>query len=296
LVAPRVDYSAAFLLIKEIPESMLARAISYDFSPDEQLELMDGALARLHERDRHFVALARLALLQGLGEAASLCAEFAAVEQRYPEVAADKSWQGDLEKSRDFVELMEGRHHLEQRGFDRAIALAKALIARQAHMQDAYALLADAQLGLGRRDEAGATVDAAWRVPLIQGQGRLSLARILCELHRDDDAETLLRDDLTDSSLAVAQRRAVCDALCLIWQTRRRPEREDEVVEQLRRALPDEPEIELLAARAAFLRGDQQLALVCVQTALQSKDARPRCIELLRPLGLTPEAVLDMDL
>lgn len=295
LVAPRVDYSAAFLLTKEIPESMLARAIAYDFSPDEQLNLMDGALARLAEQDRHFVALARLALLQGLGKPESLCAEFAAVERRYAAAASDENWQRDLEKSRNFVEFIEAQHSLAQGNFDRAIELADALIARQANLQDAYPLRANALLGSGRRDEAVAAAEASCRLPLARGQGRLALARILCELHRADDAEALLLADLLDPALAVAQRRAVCDALCSIWQTRRRPEREDEVVAQLRRELPGEPEIELLAARSAFLRGDQQQALGCVRTALASKATWPRCAELLQPLGLTPEAVLAME-
>jgi tetratricopeptide (TPR) repeat protein len=62
LIVPRVDDSAAFLFRRPIPPEVLRRAIAWDFTYEEQVQLMDGAIARLPEEDRFYVGLARIVL------------------------------------------------------------------------------------------------------------------------------------------------------------------------------------------------------------------------------------------
>ena len=86
MVVPRVDDSAAFVLTKAIPAGVLQRAITYDFTLEEKVELMDRALARLPAHDRHFVELARLRLHGLRNDSRALRSEFEGIERQMPAV------------------------------------------------------------------------------------------------------------------------------------------------------------------------------------------------------------------
>ena len=62
IVTPRIGESLALRLKSRPTEAELKRVIQYDFSQDEQIALMDGALARLVHVDTFEMQLARLIL------------------------------------------------------------------------------------------------------------------------------------------------------------------------------------------------------------------------------------------
>ena len=100
-MATRVDDSAAFRLTTAIPQPVLQKAIDYDFSFEEQVRLMDGALARLPPGDRHYVELARVKLLSQGTSHDDLESEFARIEREYADERPQ--WNVYLEQMRRHV-------------------------------------------------------------------------------------------------------------------------------------------------------------------------------------------------
>jgi hypothetical protein len=74
LVVPKANDSTVFRLIDRIPERVLARVAAYEFSPEQERELMDRAIARFAEvgQSRYLrLAKAELLRLHGLTDEAS---------------------------------------------------------------------------------------------------------------------------------------------------------------------------------------------------------------------------------
>lgn len=79
----RVDATAVFLLTKEMPPAALERARAYDFTVQEQIDLMGRAIRRLPAADRAWVELARIVLLLLCGvDPADVRRELAALQRR----------------------------------------------------------------------------------------------------------------------------------------------------------------------------------------------------------------------
>jgi hypothetical protein len=66
IVAEMVDHSIVFCLREPLPPAALNKCIAYSFNPDEQVSLMDSAIARLKTRNRANVSLAKVILLYQL--------------------------------------------------------------------------------------------------------------------------------------------------------------------------------------------------------------------------------------
>ena len=65
VVEPRADSSAAFRLVRRIPEQVLAEACAYEFTLAEELKLLDRATARFDRAGAYEMRLAKAVLLSG---------------------------------------------------------------------------------------------------------------------------------------------------------------------------------------------------------------------------------------
>ena len=66
IVEEKVTDTTAFLLRDRIPDNIFAEVMNYDFSPSQELKLMDSAIERLHNNNRHLF-LAKVQLLRQRG-------------------------------------------------------------------------------------------------------------------------------------------------------------------------------------------------------------------------------------
>ncbi|MCA8975413.1 MAG: hypothetical protein KDC98_11885, partial [Planctomycetes bacterium] len=108
-------------------------------------------------------------------------------------------------------------------------------------------------------------------------------------------AEAVVLEDLHLPALDVASRPMLFDLLFAVWEHRPRPARESSVLAALRQLLPGEPEVDLLAARVLYVRGDRPAAVGHLRAAVASGATGARCAELLAPVGLTLAEVLRAD-
>jgi len=111
LVIPRIDDSAVFRYSKAIPQNILRRASEFDFSYEEQLELMDRAISRLSEEDRYYVKLARIYLQSQSREPAALQTELDRLHSQFREIAVDYTphpYFQDMKRRLDSLERLEG--------------------------------------------------------------------------------------------------------------------------------------------------------------------------------------------
>ena len=126
-----MDDSAVFRYRKTIPTEVLQRAIDYDFSYEEKLKLMDGAISRLPEEDRSYVQLARIVLQYGRTDETALRHELDQLEQRFNRSARDYSQNPYFADVRSQIDEREGWRQISAGNYRRSLQLADTILARR---------------------------------------------------------------------------------------------------------------------------------------------------------------------
>lgn len=285
LVEPRADSSAVFALTRPIPAEKLRRATAYEFSHPEQCELMDRAIARVAERDRTYVELARLLLRCGRDDAEQLLAHLDAVQQR-PDPTAE-GWPQEAARIRNRLLQSAANQCLHRDQLDRADAHAEQAL--QTDDRGTRALLVRAAVAhrQGRTADCERYLDRLIELPFPTLADRLDSAKVLASCGRFTTGERLLVETLLDPA-SQDPRRSVCNQLAALWEAQRNPQGAEVALERLRTHLPAEPEVEVLAARVALLGGDRDAALAHMRAAMALGLDDARCRELLQPLGMQP--------
>jgi len=285
LVEPRADSSAAFALTRPIPAEKLRRAATYEFSHAEQCELMDRAIARVAERDRTYVELARLLLRahhDDPGELLWRCDELA----DRPDPTGD-GYRREVALVRQRLLERDAHQRLQRGDHVGARQAAERLLQADDQHASAWLLLAAAQHLAGEQREGDRALAEAQRRPFRGPAERLGGAKLLLQLERLDDAEQLLLTDLL-ADAPPSPLRAHANLLGAVWDARRAPDAARRTLERLRAHLPAEPEVVVLAARVALLTGDRDAALAHMREAMALGLDDARCRELLQPLGMQP--------
>lgn len=101
IVVPRVNDSIVFKYIEKINDADYNKVLSFNFTPSEQLDLINSAIQRLAHGDRIFVELSRIVLLlknNSLG--LSPKAEFLKIKEKYGSdfVGLEKRYIDDVER------------------------------------------------------------------------------------------------------------------------------------------------------------------------------------------------------
>jgi predicted O-methyltransferase YrrM len=248
LVVPRVDDSAVFLYRKEIPADVLHHAATHDFTSEEQVELMDRAISRLPEEDRYYVQLARIVLRSREVDGAILHSELDELEQRFLHRARDYNENTYFTDVRDHIDEWEGWRQIKARNFRRALELADGVVLRRRNTH-LLRLRGCALAGLGRHSEAEQEFRAALKMDRSSGVATIELARAIRHQDRLEEAEAEVLGGLRDRIATDATSREYLSLLEEIWQLKNDPQHEAVVLADLKREMPDDPEVEALAAR-----------------------------------------------
>jgi hypothetical protein len=89
IVEPKANDSAAFLLVDRIPDRVLAEVAGYEFSAEDELRLMDRAIERMPEDNKH-LELAKAMLLRQQGKVGEARALLEAVKSRAAQYHKDR--------------------------------------------------------------------------------------------------------------------------------------------------------------------------------------------------------------
>jgi len=289
IVAPRVDDSAVFFLAKAIPARVLQRAIDYDFSLDEQLALMDRALARLPAEDRHVVELARLMLRGKLSDGHALRVELDDIEHRNAEHRDEPSWQTYLGQMRNYVDETDGWQQRDRGDFPRTLELVAGLISRGRRTSPILVMWATALVGLNRHAEAEPILREALQKRPRNGYAYIVMARVLADLGRLDEAEAELVRGILDRAAQGARPVDFLERLGGIWEKLLNVERATAVLDQLRRELAEEPEVWVLDARVHIFLGRRREAVLSLRKAVAVGLPPARCAKVRQQTGLAPE-------
>jgi tetratricopeptide (TPR) repeat protein len=256
LVIPRIDDSAVFLYSKAIPPDILRRASEFDFSYEEQLELMDGAVSRLSEKDRYYVELARIYLQSQSGELATLQTELDRLHNEFREIAVDYTPHPYFEGIRRHLDLLEGWNCNGEGHFERCLEVADRLLAGY---RDSYGmtLRGCALSGLRRYAEAEAQLTEALSSTSAPACAYLEMARVLFFQNRYAEAQAELLRGLPKFIAEQLVPTNYIDLLRLIWKADGPCRDRSAVIEQFREALPNEPEVWALDALWHEIAGDQ---------------------------------------
>ena len=218
LVAPRVDASAAFLLVRAIPGELLERASHHAFSSAEQLALMDRAVERFAPADRWQVELARLVLRSRFVAVDEVRRELESLQVRA--AAAGALGDGELAEVLAHVELSEAWRCFARGEHAQVLPWCEALVARGRIDPSLRHVHAAALAELGRWSEA----ERVARQALVEQQSddgsRLVLARALAARGQFDAAEAEVLAGLAPADRQPDLLRHCYDLLASIWQTR----------------------------------------------------------------------------
>ncbi|MCA8952377.1 MAG: class I SAM-dependent methyltransferase, partial [Planctomycetes bacterium] len=204
LVAPRVDDSAVFRLRDALPPPDLARAIAYDFDLTEQFALLERAIARNAPADRPWLELSRVTLLAESGTADPR-SELDRVEALYAD-AMRHDHGGYFRRVRDLADTAAAERHAARGEHLEALTITDALLGRGTHQAKVFEVRAIAAFHTGRRDAAEAALTAARELTPAHGRSRASFVRILRAFGHDDEAETVVLEDLRSPVLEAAAR------------------------------------------------------------------------------------------
>lgn len=127
LVVPRCDDSAVFRLREPISDEAWRRVVADDFTAAERLDLMDRALLRLPEGDRHYVELARILLRGALLDWESAREQLIAVAARYDHCRLDRNWVHYLEGTCDSVDEAAGWQRKARGDVTGTLAIAESM-------------------------------------------------------------------------------------------------------------------------------------------------------------------------
>lgn len=263
IVAPRVDDSATFVLEKPIPKEMVQRAAAYEFTIDEQLDLMNRAVERLPVGDRHVVELARLRLRSKRDDPSSLLEEFETIVARNADKRDILSWQRYVEQMRGYIGRMRNEAELalgfklrDKKDLAGALKVVDRLLEQGAAGSSTLLLHGTTLAGLGRYSEAEQCLRAALKFDSRSGWAHIALSGVLLRLDRADEAQQVVVDGLMDRTATGAKPMHFADHLVHLWQQRPLPGVAANVIATLLRELPREPEVWRLDALLKQFSGD----------------------------------------
>ena len=244
LVVPRLDDSAVFRSRDTIPAAMLKRAMAYDFTPVEELQLMDRAVARLPPTGRTLVELARI-VLQGRNRVDTLRPDF---ERVSAEASLRTRFGRAFRDIRAYVDEQDGWRQKDLGNYGACLRLADAAIARGRRNTHTLGLRGCALNGLGRVSEAELALRAAWRCS--RDRVRLvELARALKNQHRLSEAVAELVRGLRDRDATEVPARHYVELLEAVWQRQNDADQEVNAMRVLLAERPHDPEMWALDAR-----------------------------------------------
>jgi tetratricopeptide (TPR) repeat protein len=283
IIAPRVDDSAVFLYRKAIPPGILRRAIDYDFTYQERLQLMDSAISRLAPEDRFYVQLARIVLKNGNEDEAVLRRELDDLETRFHQGNHGYSGNAYFENVRQAIDEREGWRQNGERNHARALELADGLLKRR-RSGSVLALRGSALLGLGRPREAEHALRAALKFRPPSGYIYTDLAWSLHCQERYDEAEAELLRGMADRDALGPTSRDYLNMLGTILIERNDPSKDTPTLARLRGELRDDPELSALEAR---LTADRPSAArqARPQPVIEPRQASPAATTPAEPPG-----------
>jgi tetratricopeptide (TPR) repeat protein len=259
LVVPRADDSAVFFYKAAIPNELLERAIRYDFTGSEQLELMNRAAARLCPEDRFIVELAGLVLRSGIDNHPGVATALADLERRFNEQPRDYPQNSYFDDVGFHLKTLDAWRLYGAGDFAGALRLADEIVVRS---RTAHSLLLRGMtLSALRRDtEAERDLRFAQQVGPPLGYCHVELAKVLLRKNQLDEAEAQVLMAVRDATLSDATTRDYLETLYLIWSVARDPRRHQTTMTELRARLPGDPEVWLLDGRLHEMCGDSEAA------------------------------------
>ncbi len=247
LVAPRVDDSAVFRLRSAIPERALRRAITYDFSFEEQQQLIESAIRRLQPEDRFYAELAGIVLRSKHVNGDLLRAELDALEQQFNERELGYTRNPYFEDVRISVDMNDGWRQLALGNYERSLEIAENLLKRG---RDGwrFAMRGCALSRLGRYAEAEQDLRDALEMRPLSGYTYIELARSLLHQGRFDEAEAGVLRGVGDKDAIDAGSGEYLDVLKEVLTARNDPQKDAATMARLRIAIPDSQELQDLEA------------------------------------------------
>ena len=287
VLVPRVDCSIVFRCRKAVPESMLRRVVAYEFTHQEQLALIDGALQRLSEVDRHYVEQTRAVLLCRMKDWVAARRQLDDLDRRAPQYAGDRGWADGQAGVRSTLDEHEGWWHHSMQNWRRSLELADRLLAQRGLTAPLTVMKGAALLGLQKLTDAESVLRAGMTAPRIPGYSYvyIVLAQCLKAQGRHAEATEMLLEGLTTRQKTGGPTvRDFADNLLEVWASKPDAPAVKKTLAGLRPSLANEPEFLVMEARCHAYLGDQRAAEQSLATAVQLGLSQQRLHEVRKVL------------
>lgn len=288
LVVPRCDDSALFRLREALPEAAWRRVVADDFDATERLALMDQAIQRLPEGDRHHVELARVLLRGQLLDWETAHRELQAVLERYDHCRGEPQWVHYLENVQDAVDESAGWQRKARGDVTGTLEIANAMLARGALHGGALVMRGWALRMSNQLSASEASLRAAITLPKHSGFTYSEWSLTLLAQGRHREAEQALVDGLLDVHAKPGlPTRSGLELLAAIWEAERNLGAIRATMVRLRRDLAREAEFWAFAARVHVRLGERAEGLQALRQAIRLGLPTPRQQEVLADYGLS---------
>jgi tetratricopeptide (TPR) repeat protein len=250
LVIPRVNDSAVFHYRKAIPAEVLMRAIRYDFTDSERVELMGRAIARLPAAERCCAALAGLFLRMELGYQPDIRDDFDELQREFPIHEVDQKTRCHFEDVGGHLRLVEGWYWNRRGEYAKSLEIADGL-PEGARNGSTMTMRGVALRGLRRYDEAEEQLREALKQKPVPARAYMELAGTLIAQNRLREAEDeLLRGlpSFVDDEIPSVE---YLKYFGMIWDRENPLPDKTAIMAALEQALPGDPEVQLLNSRRA---------------------------------------------
>ncbi|MGE0142515.1 MAG: class I SAM-dependent methyltransferase [Planctomycetota bacterium] len=201
LVEPRADGSAVFFLRAPLDPEALRRAIEFDFTREEILQLLARAIERIPHSQRDMVCLVDLLVRMETEDPSAALIEADRVSAEFARENADPQWHRCMRDIRLNFVTQDGWKQYRVGNFELGLARADELIRADSSSESGRWLRASCLRGLRRPTQAEADLRSLLASDRFRGSATLDLAEILLDSKRAADAEQILLQGLSSHAV-----------------------------------------------------------------------------------------------
>lgn len=290
LVEPRADGSAVFFLQAPLDQEALRRAIAFDFTREEIVQLLARAIERIPHSQRDMVCLVDLLVRMETEDPSVALLEADRINAEFAHDNADPQWHRCMRDIRLNFVTQDGWKQYRVGNFEVGLARADELIAADSSSESGRWLRASCLRGLKRPAEAEADLRSLLASDRFRGAATLDLAEILLDSTRAADAEHILLQGLTAEAVndpTLGERFAL---LARTWRLLGDPQRAATVLAKLQPHFRTAPGYWLLDAEVRSMSNRRAHTSASLREARRHGLPGVQMREAAKRLGITDEA------
>lgn len=290
LVEPRANSSAVFFLEAPLDPEALQRAIAFDFTREEVLQLLSRAVAKIPKSRRDMVSLVDLLVRMETEDPAVALLETERIREDFLHETEDPQWQVCVRDIRRNFVTQDGWKQYRNGDFEVGLARADELISDDGNNESGRWLRASCLRGLGRPTEAETDLRCLLLSHGLRDSAMLDLAETLLDSGRAVDAEQVLLQGLSPETPIDSNLGARFGLLARTWRRIGDPQRAVSLLAKLQPHFRTVPGFWLLDAEVRSMSNKRAHTSASLREARRHGLSALQMREAARRLGIADEA------